>query len=52
MFGRKLVRELAWVLAIKLVALTAIYFLFFASPVRVSPQGQAAASFFNVPQER
>lgn len=31
----KLIRELAWILAIKLVALTAIYFLFFAAPPRI-----------------
>ena len=31
----KLVRELAWVLVIKLAALTAIYFAFFATPPRI-----------------
>ena len=34
---RKLVRDLAWALAIKLIALTAIYFLFFAAPARIDP---------------
>jgi hypothetical protein len=45
MFGRKLVRELAWVLAIKLVALTAIYFLFFATPARIASPGDVAALY-------
>jgi hypothetical protein len=33
--GRKLVRDLIWVSAVKLLALTAIYFLFFASPPHI-----------------
>ncbi len=33
--GRKLARDLIWVSVIKLLALSAIYFLFFASPPRI-----------------
>lgn len=52
MFKRKLVRELAWVLAVKLVALTAIYFLFFAAPVPVSFTEQTAALYSTTATQR
>jgi hypothetical protein len=32
---RTLLRDLLWVTAVKLVALAAIYFLFFASPAQI-----------------
>jgi hypothetical protein len=35
MLSRKLFRDLLWVMAVKLVALMAIYFLFFGSPARI-----------------
>jgi hypothetical protein len=52
MFRRKLVRELAVVLAIKLIALTVIYFLFFAVPARVYSPDQLAAIYNAGPQQR
>jgi hypothetical protein len=45
MSRRRLFRDLVWVTAIKLLALTAIYFVFFASPARIDMARHIAPVF-------